>query len=227
MYNAKKLSLELMDKIYPLSSPLFQVKQLDTIDLTLGLTLHNEVFIPNEQSITVYGLRQDNERPKQSTEIKVVDNTLNIKLNNSFTEIDGIVQFELEFEDQEGVLTSTTYSFLVTPRLRNEYSYESSNITQLLGANAEATKLIKDLTNAVAIAIEKNQSLDTSLVESVEVLKDLNHSIELGITTHNDLDTKYKEVLEWAEDFDYNESIPQMQEDIKLLRDKKAVIHML
>ena len=219
----KKLTID-MNGVYNSKCPLFICRELDSLTLFINVVEGSEPFDLVDAKIEVYGLRADGERPKQLVDIKLEEEVLTIKLNNSFNCVRGVNFIELEVVKDGEVYTSPSIPFYVEPRLRSELSFIASTVDQIQGANAEAEKHLIELGKSIEQAIEKFNSLNEAISNSVTPTQTLDRLIQDATEEGTNLDNKYQEVKAWAEDFNINETLPQMQDDIEYLKEKPTTI---
>lgn len=198
--------------------PLFTVKQLDSIELELSLTNKGNPIDLSNQTITIYGLREDGERPKQ-----LVTNP-KFTLSNSFTSIKGEVKIEVELVDSEGTLTTATYFFTVSPRLRTENSFEAITVEYLRGENNKAEKHLEDYKVTVQEAMSQHEKLIEELVKSNTMLLNIIEATGIADITKVDLEATYKGVQEFINTYDPLVEFPELKKDIDYIKTKPVVI---
>lgn len=202
----------------------FTVKKLDDILMEVGVKSSDPSLNIDQQSIVLYGLRSDGERLKQTDNISINNDIIYIKVNNAFTCIKGKVEFELEFKDDNGQLSSHSIMCLVQERIGNENSFEVITVEHLKGANSEAKENITNLEGLNTVALDRFNDLDRLVETSLQTITDLQAQLEVSINTHRELVNSFNVIKQWADNFDYDQSIPQMKEDINYLINKPTTV---
>lgn len=191
-----KFDINLKDISLNRNSLAFNVKQFDDLILEVGVL----PTFPTNQTITLYGYREDKQVIKQSDNITISDNKLYVKLSNSFTCVEGICKLEFEFIDEEGRTSSDNVAFHVKKRLGNENAFEVVTVEQLKSHNSIAKENIDTLLSENGVAREN--------------ISQLIKNIELG----NKLLLELKENLQLVGD------VTSLYSDVKELKDNKNVL---
>lgn len=219
-----KLNVNLDNSFNKGNSLNFTAKKFDDILMEVGVKSSDPSFNLSEQEIIFQGIRSDGERLKQTDNIEINNDILYIKVSNAFTCVVGKVEFELELKDSKGQVSSHNIICVIIDKIGNEDSFEVVTVEQLKGANDEAKEHIENLGEVNNLALERFNTLDRLVKSSLNTITDLQEQLNKAVETHTELVNSFEVIKAWADEFDYNQSIPQMKEDMEYLMNKPTTV---
>ena len=90
--------------------------------------------------------------------------------------------------------------------------------------NVTANETLKALREIHDLINSTKDSINQTVQESQDLDKVIQDSTATALATHEGLTRKYEEVKAWAEEFDYDQSIPQIKQDIEDLKVAPTII---
>lgn len=180
------------------NSVLFETQHKDTLHLGFTVLNGGRVMDLTSHTIKIYCTDSDGHEIRYTKGFDIQGKKFYLTLPNSFTNCIGKVNFEFEFENEEGITTSPTYTYLVKARVKDEGHVDVGTIEDLVHINEIATETLNEAKNVsedlhvtMDSALSVRDEINTTLSGSAQIVQDLvqekldaqNVSLELKSTT--------------------------------------------
>lgn len=203
---------------------LFTTRHLDTLYLGFSVLNSGKPVDLTNYEICFYVTLPDGTKFQYSKDIEISGKKFYATLPPQFTCSLGKVQFEVEFTNEQGTSTSAIMSYQVTGRVKDEDCVDILSALDLRDLNSDAKETIKILDEIYEQASIMKNLLNTIIKNAEESGITLQEISSNALVTQESLSTKYEEVKSWAEEFDYDQSIPQIKQDIEDLKVAPTII---
>ena len=231
MFIKDNLVIDLFTKTTTLS-PLFTTKHLDTLSLQFKVTSNGRPFSVDEHQVAFYCELPDGQTLKESNNIMVEGNVINVELPNHFSCVEGKPKFEFEFTNEKGTTTSPTFCYEVQKRIKNENCVEGSILEEVQTVTDDARKVMEQLLftkdsamNEMTTNVDKlKEALQIIIDSATEMKHDLTVTTDNAIKVHDELSSKYQEVKDFSKEFDLVAIIPTLYKDVEDLKVAPVVV---
>lgn len=231
MFIKDNLVIDLITKTTTLS-PLFTTKHLDTLSLQFKVTNNGRPYPVDNHQVAFYCELPDGQTLKQSQDITVEGNIINIDLPNQFSCVEGKPKFEFEFTNEKGTTTSPTFCYEVQKRIKNENCVDGAILEEMITVSDEARKIIDqliitkdDAVSDMTINVDRLKEALQIIIDSADEMKqDLTVTTSNAIKVHDELSSKYEEVKDFSKEFDLVAIIPTLYKDVEDLKVAPVVV---
>ena len=203
---------------------LFTTRHLDTLYLGFSVLNNGKPVDVSNHEIKFYVTLPDGNKFSYSKDIEISGKKFYATLPPQFTCALGKVQFEVEFTNEQGTSTSAIMNYQVTGRVKDDDCVDIISAIELRDMNVTANETLKALREIHDLINSTKDSINQTVQESQDLDKVIQDSTATALATHEGLTRKYEEVKAWAEEFDYDQSIPQIKQDIEDLKVAPTII---
>lgn len=182
------------------NSVLFETQHRDTLHLGFTVLNGGRVVDLTSHTIKIYCTDSDGHEIRYTQGFDIQGKKFYLTLPNSFTNCIGKVNFEFEFENEEGVTTSPTYTYLVKARVKDEGHVDVGTLEDLVHINEVATETLNmakdvnnDLQTFMDLAVSVRDDFEASINGSTDLVQNLKTTTEVASTSLQGLNNKIEE----------------------------------